>query len=166
MAYRGDEIAKEFASLINYSGHIPMHLNKFASALMAFSIPLAVMPANASAGEPATRAVPTSATGATPIAGKTYLFNYDGFIVRDTFLSATEMKFEIIEGPAQLKGLVGQHAYRAREVRPGAVLVSWQEHDGGTVVKLIDLTNNTAYSNYTDAKLGFYPRSGTLKEEK
>lgn len=141
-----------------------MHPSKLVSAFMTCAFPLSMVAANGASAQP------TSQTGAAkvvrlPIEGKSYLFNYDGFIVRDTFFSATEMKFEIVEAPAPLKGLTGQHPYQAREVRPGVVLVSWQEHDGGTVVKLIDLTNKIAYSNYTDAKLGFHPRSGTLQEE-
>lgn len=99
-----------------------------------------------------------------PFIGKTYLFEYDGFVARDTFISDTELSFEILEGP--VKGLTGSVNYHANAISDGVYMITWQEADGATVTHVDDFERGLSYSNFTDAQLNLYRMSGTLTEEK
>ncbi|AYW18971.1 hypothetical protein KJY74_16130 [Klebsiella pneumoniae subsp. pneumoniae] len=93
--------------------------------------------------------------------GKSYIFDYNGFVARDTFTS-DEVIFEVLTGPA--KGIKGKAAYKAQNVGEGKFLISWQEEDGGTVVHLDDFISGTSHSHYTDKDHNFFVMAGTLTE--
>ena len=97
-----------------------------------------------------------------PFVGKTFIFDYDGFIARDTFLSDTEISFEVLSGPA--KGIIGNAIYSTRQVSDTQYLITWQEEDGGTVVHLDDFVKGESYSHYTNARHEFFVMNGRIRE--
>ncbi|MEO5598661.1 MAG: hypothetical protein ABIQ66_08575 [Novosphingobium sp.] len=91
--------------------------------------------------------------------GKTYRFDYDGFVAEDHF-SQDEVHFEVVGGP--ITGLRGSARYTAREVAKGIYAISWQEADGSTVVHVDNFTDGVSLSYFTDASSNFYQMHGTL----
>ena len=49
-----------------------------------------------------------------PFVGKTYIFEYEGFVARDTFISDNDVSYEVISDPA--KGITGSARFTTRQV--------------------------------------------------
>lgn len=97
-----------------------------------------------------------------PFVGKTYLFEYGGFVARDTFISENEVVYEVLSGPAA--GIRGRAIFTTRQVSDSQYLITWQEDDGGTVVHLDDFEKGLSFSHYTNARLEFFVMDGWLRE--
>ncbi|MBK0094330.1 adenylate cyclase [Erwinia sp. S63] len=97
-----------------------------------------------------------------PFVYKAYVFDYDGFVARVTFISETEINFEVLFGPA--KGSVGNATYSTQQVSETQYLITWQEEDGGTVVHLDDFVKGQSYSHYTNARHEFFVMNGSICE--
>lgn len=97
-----------------------------------------------------------------PFIGKTYIFEYDGFVARDTFISDSEVAYEVISGPA--KGVRGSAIFTTRQVSDTQYLITWQEEDGGTVVHLDDFEKGLSFSHYTNAHHDFFVMDGRIRE--
>ena len=97
-----------------------------------------------------------------PFVGKTYLFEYEGFVARDTFISENEVAYEVLSGPAA--GIRGSAVFTTRQVSDSQYLITWQEDDGGTVVHLDDFEKGLSYSHYTNARHEFFVMDGYIRE--
>lgn len=97
-----------------------------------------------------------------PFVGKTFIFEYDGFIARDTFISDTEVAYEVLSGPAT--GIRGNAIFTSRKVSDTQYLITWQEDDGGTVVHLDDFEKGLSFSHYTNADHAFFVMDGRIRE--
>lgn len=95
-----------------------------------------------------------------PFIGHSYIFEYEGFSARDTFISETEMQFEVLSGP--VKGAKGRATYQVKQVSDTLYLLTWQEDDGGTVIHLDDFAHGISRSHYTDPQLNFYVMEGRI----
>lgn len=91
--------------------------------------------------------------------GKTIKFEYDNFVVHDTF-DETYIQYEVMEG--DFKGLKGRVEYSAKLIRDGVYAISWQENDGATVTHVDDFNNNTSLSFFTASDLSFFKMEGKL----
>lgn len=98
-------------------------------------------------------------TSAHHFIGKSFLFEYEHFTVRDSF-TADKIHFDMLTG--ELAGLKGEAAYHAVELREGLYLITWQEADGSTVTHVDDFINGISYSNFTDAKLNLWQMKGRI----
>lgn len=96
-----------------------------------------------------------------PFTGKTYLFEYDGFVARDTFISDDEVEYEVLSGPA--RGIKGRAIFTTRQVSETQYLITWQEDDGGTVVHLDDFEKGLSFSHYTNAHHEFFVMDGRIR---
>ena len=97
-----------------------------------------------------------------PFVGKTFFFEYDGFVARDEFISDNEVAYEVLSGPA--KGVKGTAIFTARQVSDTQYLITWQEEDGGTVVHLDDFNKGLSFSHYTNARHDFFVMDGSIRE--
>lgn len=97
-----------------------------------------------------------------PFVGRTYLFEYDGFVARDTFISDNEVTYEVLSGPAA--GIKGNATFTTRQVSSTQYLITWQEDDGGTVVHLDDFEKGLSFSHYTNAQHEFFVMDGRIRE--
>lgn len=97
-----------------------------------------------------------------PFIGRTYLFEYEGFVARDTFISENEVVYEVLAGPAA--GLRGSAVFTTRQVSDSQYLITWQEDDGGTVVHLDDFEKGLSFSHYTNARHEFFVMDGNIRE--
>ncbi len=93
--------------------------------------------------------------------GKTINFEYEGFVVNDTF-DETHIHYEVLEGP--FKGLSGKVEYTAKQISEGVYAISWQEDDGATVTHVDDFNKGTSLSFFTAADLSFYRMEGKLSQ--
>jgi len=53
--------------------------------------------------------------------------------------------------------------YQAVAVRDVMMILSWQEHNGSTIVHVLDLSSCTAYTAVTSAKRGFMRLTGRIE---
>ena len=53
--------------------------------------------------------------------------------------------------------------YEAVAVRDGLVILSWQEHNGSTIVHVLDLSSCNAYTAVTPGKGGFMRLTGRIE---
>jgi hypothetical protein len=61
---------------------------------------------------------------------------YPMFVARTTFLSRSELNFNILEGP--YAGTTETVDYQVINLRPGLFVVSWQEQSKATLVQIED----------------------------
>lgn len=97
-----------------------------------------------------------------PFEGKTYIYDYKGFIVRNSFSSENEVTYDVLAGPAQ--GITGTAQFTTRQISDTQYLITWQEEDGGTVVHLDDFKKGLSYSHYTNARHEFFVMDGSISE--
>jgi hypothetical protein len=83
------------------------------------------------------------------------------FTPRITIHSERELTVEIIAGDNI--GFADTVEYEAVAVRDGLVILSWREHIGSTIVRVLDLISAEAYTAVTPAKGGFMRLSGRIE---
>jgi hypothetical protein len=82
------------------------------------------------------------------------------FTPRITIRSERELTVEIIAGYNM--GFSDTVEYEAVTVRDGLVFLSWQEHNGSTIVHVLDLTSCRSHAAVTPAKGGFMRLTGRI----
>src|SRR5438309_12114372 len=93
--------------------------------------------------------------------GQVFEISFPTFKPRITIASERELTVEIIAGDNI--GFSDTVEYEAVEVRDGLVVLSWQEHIGSTIVRVLDLTSCEAYTAVTPAKGGFMRLTGRIE---
>jgi hypothetical protein len=92
--------------------------------------------------------------------GQVLEITFPSFTPRITLHSERELTVEIIAGDNV--GFADTVEYALVTVRDGLVVLSWQEHIGSTIVHVLDLIVNQAYTLVTPAKGGFMRLSGRI----
>jgi hypothetical protein len=105
-----------------------------------------------------TSAVPTDDENRLPTVGDIYEAEFGGAVFHFRFESEDEM---IITDPA--KGTSTTVQMSATVIRPGVVMISWQEANKTTVVSVGDFENEIIYTNATRSDGTFLRMQGTLK---
>ena len=95
------------------------------------------------------------------LVGQVLEINFAIFTPKITIHSERELTVEIIAGDNI--GFSDTVEYEAVEVRDGLVVLSWQEHIGSTIVRVLDLTSCEAYTAVTPAKGGFMRLTGRIE---
>lgn len=92
--------------------------------------------------------VPACAAERPEFVGRSYELAYDnGFRVRDSFVSDTELEFEVLSAPTP--GRRGSVAYQWQRIAPHIYMIFWTEPDGGTVVHVDDFQRRISRSYHT-----------------
>lgn len=100
--------------------------------------------------------------GSFPFTGKQFIFDYGEFVACDTFISDSEVSYEVLSGPA--RGIRGHAIFTSRQISDTQYLITWQEDDGGTVVHLDDFEKGISFSHYTNARHEFFVMEGRIRE--
>jgi hypothetical protein len=85
---------------------------------------------------------------------------FPAFTPRITINSERELTVEIVSGDNI--GFTDTVEYEMVLARDGLVVLSWQEHIGSTIVHVLDLVMNQAYTFVTPAKAGFMRLRGSI----
>jgi len=93
-------------------------------------------------------------------AGEVLEIRFPTFTPRITFRSERELTLEIVAGDA--RGFSDTVEYEAVVIRPGLVLLTLQEHVGTTIVHVLDLAADTAYTAVTPAEGAFMRLTGHI----
>ena len=86
---------------------------------------------------------------------------FPSFTPRITIKSERELTVEILSGDNA--GFIDTVEYEALSLRNGLVILSWREHIGSTIVSVLDLIANQAYTFVTPAKGEFMRLEGPIK---
>jgi hypothetical protein len=86
------------------------------------------------------------------------------FRPRITVNSERTLTVEILTGDNA--GFSDTVDYDLRAVRDGVVVLSWQEHNGSTIVHVLDLLVNRAHTYVTPAKGGFMRLNGPIERKR
>ena len=92
--------------------------------------------------------------------GQVLEITFPSFTPRITFRSERELTVEIVAG--ENTGFADTVEYKMVVVRDGLVVLSWQEHIGSTIVQVLDLIGNQAYTFVTPARGGFMRLNGRI----
>ena len=96
-----------------------------------------------------------------PPLGHVYEVNFgEDFVFHFRFDSETSLTFTGQAGA--LKGFTETVATTVTPIRPGVFMVSWQEPNKTTVVRVDDYENGIVYTNITWPDMSFTRRQGTL----
>jgi hypothetical protein len=89
---------------------------------------------------------------------------YPMFRSRITFVSKSQLNFNIFEGP--YAGTTETVEYQVINLRPGLFVVTWQEHSKGTVVQVDDFAEGKVHANITlpDDASAFVRMTGVIRE--
>ena len=93
--------------------------------------------------------------------GQVIEIGFPTFTPRISVHSERELTVEIVAGDNV--GFSDTVEYEAVAVRDGIVILSWQEHIGSTIVHVLDLTTEKAYTAVTPAKGGFMRLTGRIE---
>ena len=93
-------------------------------------------------------------------AGQMLEITFPTFTPRITLRSERELTVEIIAGDNV--GFADTVEYEMLTIRDGLVTLSWQEHIGSTIVHVLDLAVNQAYTFVTPARGEFMRLSGRI----
>lgn len=105
----------------------------------------------------------TLATATQIPTGHSFEITYDAFRPRLTFISDTQLEFEILSGFGE--GMTETVDYQAILLRPGLFAVSWQEKSNNTVVHVEDFAKGTVHAHITLADGTFMRMSGPISNE-
>ena len=110
-----------------------------------------------------TRSAAGLAAGRTSLlpVGQVFEIRFATFTPRITIRSERELTVHIVAGVNS--GFSDTCAYEAVAVRDDVVLLSWQEHNGSTIVHVLDFGARTAYTAVTPATGGFMRLSGPIE---
>lgn len=98
---------------------------------------------------------------ASPLAvGQVLEIAFPPFTPRITIRSERELTVEIVKGDNI--GFSDTCEYEAVVLRDGLVFLSWQEHNGSTIVHALDFTAGKAYTAVTPGKGGFMRLTGPI----
>jgi len=92
--------------------------------------------------------------------GQVLEITFPSFTPRITFRSERELTVEIVAG--ENTGFADTVEYKMVVVRDGLVVLSWQEHIGSTIVHVLDLIGNEAYTFVRPARGGFMRLNGRI----
>ncbi len=93
--------------------------------------------------------------------GHIFEIAFGPFTPRLTFLSASELQFEIIAGAyLGMKEIV---QYQVINLRPGLFVVSWQEKSKTTVVHIEDFTQGKVHAHITSPDGSFSRLTGDIE---
>jgi len=95
--------------------------------------------------------------------GKVLEISFPTFTPRITFRSEHELTVEIVAGDNV--GFTDTVEYEMAVIRDGLVALSWQEHIGSTIVHILDLAVNQAYTFVRPAKGGFMRLRGRIEHK-
>ena len=93
--------------------------------------------------------------------GRVLEIGFPAFTPRITFRSDRELTVEIVGGDGA--GFADTVEYETVAVRDGLTMLSWQEHNGSTIVHVLDFISGQAYTAVTPAKGGFWRLTGRLE---
>jgi molybdenum cofactor biosynthesis MoaF-like protein len=94
-------------------------------------------------------------------AGHVLEITFANFTPRITIRSERELAVEIIAGDNL--GFSDTCEYETLAVRDDVIILSWQEHNGSTIVHVLDLGSCTAYTAVTPGKGGFMRLTGRIE---
>jgi hypothetical protein len=94
--------------------------------------------------------------------GETLRIKFPAFTPLITFHANSRLSVRIVEGDNA--GFADTVDYEAVAVREGLVVLSWREHIGSTIVHILDLHSNHAYTVVTPAKGGMMRLQGTIRK--
>ena len=92
--------------------------------------------------------------------GQVLEIRFPGFTPRITVHSEHELTVEIVAG--ENAGFSDTVEYEAIVIRDDLVLLSWREHNGSTIVHVLDYRSNDASTAVTPAKGGFLRLQGRI----
>jgi hypothetical protein len=101
-----------------------------------------------------------TSTSPLPI-GQVIEISFATFTPRITIRSERELTVEVVAG-AYL-GFSDTVQYQAVAIRDDLVLLSWQEHNGSTVMHALDLSSCITHAAVTPAKGGFERLTGRIE---
>jgi hypothetical protein len=93
--------------------------------------------------------------------GRVLEIGFPAFTPRITFRSDRELTVEIVGGDGA--GFADTVEYETVAVRDGLTMLSWQEHNGSTIVHVLDFISGQAYTAVTPAKGGFWRLTGRIE---
>jgi hypothetical protein len=93
-----------------------------------------------------------------PDVGHIYEVQFDGKVLNIRYESE-----EVMTLTDQAKGTSETVRMSSTEIRPGALMFSWQEASKTTVVHVVDFENEIVYANTTQPDGAFHRMKGTLK---
>jgi len=93
--------------------------------------------------------------------GQVFEIDFPPFKPRITIRSARELTVEIVAGDNA--GFSDTDEYEAVAVRDRLVVLSWREHNGSTIVSVLDLIAGEAYTVVTPANGGFMRLNGRIE---
>jgi dihydrofolate reductase len=94
-------------------------------------------------------------------AGHVFEIGFAPFTPRITIRSERELTVEIIAGDNI--GFSDTCEYETVAVRDDVIILSWQEHNGSTIVHVLDLSSCNAYTAVTPGKGGFMRLTGRIE---
>lgn len=86
---------------------------------------------------------------------------FPAFTPRITILSERKLTVEIIAGDNM--GFADTVEYEAVAIGSGLIFLTWQEHIGSTIVRVLDFSSGQAYTAVTPAKGGFMRLKGRIE---
>jgi hypothetical protein len=93
--------------------------------------------------------------------GQVLEITFAPFTPRITIRSERELTVEIIAGDNI--GFSDTVEYQAVAVRDSMMILSWQEHNGSTIVHVLDFRSCTAYTAVTSTERGFMRLTGRIE---
>jgi hypothetical protein len=100
-------------------------------------------------------------TSASPLpVGQVIEISFATFTPRITVRSERELTVEVIAG--EYLGFSDTVEYEAVAVREDLIILSWQEHNGSTIVHALDLSSCTTYAAITPAAGEFQRLTGRI----
>jgi hypothetical protein len=105
-----------------------------------------------------TSAAPAEYESYLPDIGHIYEVHFDGAVLKVRYESE-----EVMTLTDQAKGTSETVRMSTTEIRPGVLMISWQEASKTTVVHLVDFENGIVYANTTLSDGTFLRMKGTLK---
>ena len=104
----------------------------------------------------------TSIANATMLpVGHVFDIEFPQFTPRIRFDSASELTFEIVDGP--FAGMKDTVRYEVVNLRPGLFVVTWQEKTKATVVHVEDFAQGVVHTHITNADGTFLRMSGAIR---
>lgn len=101
-------------------------------------------------------------TSTTPLPiGQVIEISFATFTPRITIRSERELTVEVVAG-AYL-GFSDTVEYEAVAVRDDLIILSWQEHNGSTIMHALDLSSRVTHAAVTPAKGGFQRLTGRIE---
>jgi hypothetical protein len=93
--------------------------------------------------------------------GQVFELVFPSFTSHITIRSESELTVEIVAGDNL--GFSDTTTYETVAIRSALVLLSWQEHNGSSIVHVLDFSCGDAYTAVTPAKGGFWRLKGRIE---